>query len=410
MRFNPFAPAFRQDPYPQYAALRAQPPIRTLGMWVLTRHADVLAVLRDRTFSAELIPALVARHGGDTDRILRLGRASLVFTDNPAHARLRGLVNRAFTPAAVAELEPAVREIAGRRVADLRHDLMAEVAVPLPVEVLCTWLGLPAELHDMVAGWTHDVRFLLEPGMLRGDDLARVADVVDTFAGALTEVLHDRPAGLLTRLAEARTSGGHRLADEEIALLGIMCFVAGSETSTALIGNAALAVLHDPVTPEQVPAAVRETLRHESPLQMTKRIATRDLEIGGAAIAAGDQVLLCLAAANRDDAVFPDPDRFDVARPPGPHLGFGFGMHGCLGGALAELQAGAVLDALVRTPVELAGEVRWQTESLIVRSPVALPVRRVDGAATAPSRLPRESFSGAGVPMRSRPGVPEGAR
>ncbi|MFR9800888.1 cytochrome P450 [Pseudonocardia sp. RS010] len=381
MRFNPFAPAFRQDPYPQYAALRAEPPIRTLGMWVLTRHADVLAVLRDRTFSAELIPALVARHGGavDTDLILRLGRASLVFTDNPAHARLRGLVNRVFTRAAVAELEPLVRELAQRRVGGLGHDLMAEVAAPLPVEVLCTWLGLPAELHGQVAGWTHEIRFLLEPGMVRVDDLERVARVVATFAAALREV---RAPGLLRELAGARTAGGDRLTEEETALLGVMCFVAGTETTAALIGNAALAVLRGPVlAAEQVPAAVRETLRHESPLQMTTRIATRDVEVGGARIAAGDQVLLCLAAANRDPAVFADPDTFDPSRGSGTHLGFGFGMHGCLGGALAELQARAVLDALVRGPdLRLAGEVRWQTESLIVRSPQALPVSVAVGA------------------------------
>jgi cytochrome P450 len=378
MRFNPFAPAFRQDPYPQYAALRAQPPTRSLGMWVLTRHADVLAVLRDKTFSAELIPALVARHGGETEQILRLGKASLVFTDNPDHARLRGLVNRAFTPQAIAELEPLVRNhvtasVSGKgRYSDpyRSQDLMAEVAGPLPVAVLCDWLGLPAELRPLVAGWTHEIRFLLEPGMLRGADLERVAAVVETFAAALREV---RAPGLLRELSLVRTSGGDRLTEEEIALLGIMCFVAGTETTAALIGNVAL---HGSgVAPEQVPGAVRETLRFDSPLQMTKRIAIRPVEIGGVSIAPGDQVLLCLAAANRDPAVFAEPDVFDPDRAPGPQLGFGFGMHGCLGGALAELQARVVLDALVERGLRPTGEVRWQTESLIVRAPVALPMR-----------------------------------
>lgn len=372
MRFNPFAPAFRQDPYPHYAALRAEPPARTLGMWVLTRHADVLEVLRDKTFSAELIPALVARHGGETDQVLRLGKASLVFTDNPDHARLRGLVNRAFTASAVAALEPLVRGHAERLVAachsgELMGELMGEVAGPMPVAVLGDWLGLPAELHGLVAGWTHEVRFLLEPGMLRGEDLERVASVVETFAASLREV---RAPGLLRELSAVRTTGGDRLTEEEVALLGIMCFVAGTETTAALIGNAALHASH--VAPEQVPAAVRETLRFDSPLQMTKRIATRPVEVGGATIAPGDQVLLCLAAANRDPAVFADPDVFDPDRPPGPQLGFGFGMHGCLGGALAELQARAVLDALVERGLRPDGEVRWQTESLIVRAPVAL--------------------------------------
>uniref|UniRef100_UPI0015F06F23 cytochrome P450 n=1 Tax=Pseudonocardia pini TaxID=2758030 RepID=UPI0015F06F23 len=323
MRFNPFAPAFRQDPYPQYAALRAVPPTRTLGMWVLTRHADVHAVLRDRSFSAELIPALVARHGGRTEQILRLGRASLVFTDDPAHARLRGLVNRVFTPAEVASLAPLVAETARRRVAVVgtgEQDLMAAVATPLPVEVLSTWLGLPGELHGSVADWTHQIRFLLEPGMLKGADLQRVAEVVEQFVGVLVDVLRVRPPGLLTRLQDARTGGGDRLTEEEIALLGIMCFVAGTETTAALVGNAVVAVLEGPgwLPPQEARAAVRETLRHDAPLQMTKRIATREVEIGGVTLAEGDQVLLCLAAANRDAAVFADPDRFDPARAPGP--------------------------------------------------------------------------------------------
>ena len=376
MRFNPFSAAFRQDPYPHYAALRARPPVRTLGMWVFTRHADVVQILRDKSFSAELIPALVARRGGDTGRMLRLGRASLVFTDDPAHARLRGLVNRVFTPAAVAELEPLVRELAARRVGSLRHDLMAEVAAPLPVEVLGRLLGLPPELYARVVVWTREIRSLLEPGTLTGDDLARVALALDTFIEVLRDV---RAPGLLSRLAAVRTAGGDRLTEEEIALLGIMCCVAGTETTAALIGNAAL---HGSgVAPEQVGAAVAETLRFDSPLQMTKRIATRPVEIGDARIAVGDQVLLCLAAANRDPAVFAAPDVFDPARTPGPHLGFGFGMHGCLGGALAELQARAVLDALVRAPTRPSAEpVRWQTGSLIVRAPEMLPVTAPAGA------------------------------
>lgn len=377
MRFNPFAAGFRHDPYPHYAALREAGPTRSLGMWVLARHADVLAVLRDRSFSAELIPALVARRGGELEQILRLGRASLVFTDDPAHARLRGLVNRVFTPAAVADLQPMIIEIARRRTEGLRADLMSEVAAPLPVEVLCRWLGLPAALHGRVAGWTHDIRFLLEPGLLNSDDLARVADVVESFVSVLVAVLRDAPPGLLTDLATARTAGGDRLTEEETALLGIMCCVAGTETTSALIGNAALAVLRRPggIAAGSAPTAVRETLRYDSPLQMTKRIATRDVEIGGTRIAAGDQVLLCLAAANRDPAVFADPDTFDPTREPGPHLGFGFGMHGCLGSTLAEMQACAVLDALAEGPdLRLTGMVSWQTDSLIVRTPRTLPV------------------------------------
>jgi cytochrome P450 len=378
MRFNPLAPSFRADPYPQYAALREAPPVRTLGMWVLTRHADVVAVLRDRSVSAELIPQVVARRGPGAEAILRLGRASLVFTDDPAHARLRGLVNRVFTTAAVEELTPLVEAAVDTRTAGLAGtvELMAAVADPLPIEVLCTWLGLPTALHGRVARWTHEVRLLLEPGLMTEDDLARVAAVVETFAGTLADV---RTAGLLHELRRARTAGGDRLSEEEVAFLGIMCFVAGTETSAALIGNAVLALL---AHPDQVgaararpAAAVREVLRHDSPLQMTTRRAGGDLVVGDARIAAGEQLLLCLGAANRDPRVFGDPDRFDVDRPPGPHLGFGFGMHGCLGGALAELVAGRTLGALLERGLRPAGPVRRRTDSGIVRGPAELPVQ-----------------------------------
>jgi hypothetical protein len=398
LRFNPFSAEFRRDPYPLYRELRsAQPVHRTLGMWVLTRHADVQGVLRDRTFSAGLIPQLVSRQADrlsqdNVARIGRLGKKSLVFTDNPDHARLRGLVNRVFTAPAVARLRPRVSRIAQQLVRrawdDGGMDAIADFAAVLPVTVMCDWMALPASLREHVGQWTHDIRFLLEPGLMKADDFAHVGEVVEAFAQALDEVVADRRArpgdDLVSQLLAARTGGGDRLSDEELVFVCIMCFVAGNETTRSLIGNGLLALLRHPVQgarlrerPELLTGAVNEALRYDSPLQLTKRLATRDVEIGGKQVKEGDQVLLCLGAANRDPAVFSQPDEFDITRDARGHLAFGHGMHGCLGGLLAELQAEIAFDCLFRRAgrMELVGEqLEWQDHSFIVRGLQRLPI------------------------------------
>jgi hypothetical protein len=397
-RFNPFDPDFRRDPYPVYRSLRESRPVhRTLGMWVLTRHADVRDVLRDRTFSAGLIPQLVnaqaARLGATgVERIERLGRKSLVFTDNPDHARLRGLVNNVFTAPAIARLRPLVvrtaEALVDRACAEGAMDAVADLAEPLPIAVLCEWMALPEGLRRHVGAWTHDIRFLLEPGLMKGTDLTRVRDVVEDFAAALDAVVADRrnqPGDdLVSHLLAAETTGGDRLGDEEIVFVCIMCFVAGNETTKALIGNALLALLRNPDhaarlrdEPGSAGDVVREAVRYDSPLQLTKRLTTRDIELGGERIRAGDQMLLCLGAANRDPEAFDRPDEFDPARDPTGQLGFGFGMHGCLGGLLAQLQAEIVLGCLFRRAARIelvAGELEWQDHSMIVRGLTRLPV------------------------------------
>ncbi|MEV6223076.1 cytochrome P450 [Nocardia fluminea] len=398
VRFNPFSAEFRDDPYPLYQQLRETEPVhRTLGMWVLTRHADVRGVLHDRSFSAGLIPSLVSRQAErlghcSVAQIERLGRKSLVFTDNPDHARLRGLVNRVFTARSVEALRPLVTRVAGelmeRAWRDGGLDVIADLAAPLPVAVLCEWMDLPEELRGRVGPWTHDIRFLLEPGMMKGGDFERVCAVVEEFAAAIDAVLPDRRArpgtDLISQLLAARTAGGDVLSDEELVFVCIMCFVAGNETTKSLIGNGTLALLRHPEQaallrggPEPVEAAVTEALRYDPPLQLTKRLATRDMQLGGAWISAGEQLLVCLGAANRDPAVFPAPDEFDLSRTGGGHLGFGHGMHGCLGGLLAELQAQVAFEYLFVRSRELAprsAELEWQDHSFIVRGLKSLHV------------------------------------
>lgn len=398
VRFNPFSADFRKDPYPLYRRLReAQPVHRTLGMWVLTRHADARSVLRDRTYSAGLIPQQVRLQAdrfakGEVAQIANLGKKSLVFTDNPDHARLRGLVNRVFTAQAIAKLRPRITDTAERLVRqawdDGGMDVIADLATPLPVTVMCDWMALPGDLRGRVGQWTHDIRFLLEPGLMTAPEFAQVGDVIDTFSHALSEVLAERRArpgdDLISQLIAARTVAGDRLTDEEIVYVGIMCFVAGNETTKSLIGNGIRALLVHPDQgarlhgrPDLLKGTVEETLRYDSPLQLTKRLASREVEIGGTLIRAGDQILLCLGAANRDPAVFREPNRFDITRGATEHLAFGYGMHGCLGGLLARLQAEIAFGCLYGRAERLelgSGSLEWQDHSFIVRGLKRLPV------------------------------------
>ena len=408
VRFNPFSADFRRDPYPAYRQLREAKPVhRTMGMWVLTRHADVKAVMQDRSFSVGPIPRLVTQQVNrvapddrsqlNVERMLTLGKKSLVFTDNPDHARLRPLVNRVFTANAVERLRPRIAELAEQLVqrawARGGMDAIADFAGPLPIMVMCDWMALPDELSERVGPWTHDLRGLLEPGLLRAGELAHVSDVLDRFVDALDGVVaerHSRPGvDLISQLIAAETSRGDKLSREELIFVCIMCFVAGNETTKALIGNGLLALLRHPredlrlrSEPELVASAVKEALRYDSPLQMTKRVATRDVQVGEELVREGDQVLLCMGAANRDPEVFDSPDRFDIARGANAHLAFGYGMHGCLGGLLATMQAQIAIARLYSRAerLELLHEdLEWQDHSFIVRGLKELPVA-VSGA------------------------------
>ena len=403
IRFNPFSTDFRRDPYPTYRQLReAKPLYKTMGMWVLTRYSDVMSVMRDRSFSVRLIPQLatqqvsrVAKDKGpevNLERMQTLGDKSLVFTDNPDHARLRALVNRVFTVNGVASIRPRISQLAEQLIERAWHhggmDAIANFATPLPIMVMCDWMALPLELRECVGPWTHELRGLLEPGLLRAERLAHVSKTLDTFVEALDEVVAERrrrPRGdLISQLAAAETRGGDKLRHEELIFVCIMCFVAGNETTKSLIGNGLLALLQHPSQdarlrrePDLLENFVEEALRYNCPLQMTKRVATRDVQVGEDLIRNRDQVLLCMGAANRDPEVFERPEEFDIARHPNPHLAFGYGMHGCLGGQLATLQAQIAFQRLYARRehlVLLEEKLEWQDHSFIIRCLKELPL------------------------------------
>ncbi|MBW4696816.1 MAG: cytochrome P450 [Aphanocapsa lilacina HA4352-LM1] len=398
LRFNPFDPEFRRDPYRVYARLREAVPVhRSLGMWVLTRHADVIAVLKDPRFSSSQIPQSVRQRSespaqAQTNPLAQLAAKSIVFTDEPDHTRLRHPVVRALKRRTLEQEQAHIARVATQlldRVSTAdRMDAVADFADRLPLQFMAESMALPPASWQTVREWTHQLRYLLEPGLMAGADFPRVQAVLCeaiTFFEALLCERRRRPGDdLISALGAGRLEDGC-LSEAEIVFSCIMMFVAGHETTRGLIANGLLALLQHPEQlerlrrhPETMGAAVSEMLRYESPLQQTKRRATATVEMGGWTVKPGEQVLLCLGAANRDPARFDQPDRFDIARTDTAHLAFGQGMHHCLGAVLAQLEAQVALRVLLARfeKLELLSDCpEWLDHSFILRGLKSLPVR-----------------------------------
>jgi pimeloyl-[acyl-carrier protein] synthase len=392
LAFNPFLPEVHEDPYPLYHRLRAEDPVHRspLGFWVLTRHADVLAVLRDPRMSrdprrSERVALL--RASAEVDELLAAEEAapSMLFVDPPDHTRLRTLVNKAFTPAAVERLRPRVEElVAGlldRAAGTGSMDVVEELAYPLPVTVICELFGVPEADRDRFRAWSRGLVHLLDP-LVAADALERALRARQALRGYLGGLIAERrahPAGdLLTALIAAEDQG-HQLSEAELVSL----LVAGHETTVNLIANGMLALLRDPqararlrADPALARSAVEELLRYDSPVQFTSRHALEDLDVGGRRVRAGETVVAVLGAANRDPAQFPDPDRLDLARAPNRHLAFGGGIHFCLGAPLARMEAAVAIPALLaRLPgLELGPEPPVRRDTVTLRGLAGLPV------------------------------------
>ncbi|KDP88105.1 hypothetical protein CF70_032570 [Cupriavidus sp. SK-3] len=387
--FNPFAQSFRQNPYPTYRAMREAGAFRALGMWVFARHDDVKAVLRDRRFSSALIPAIVegrlAEFGMVCPEVSKLGKKAIVFTDNPEHARLRRLANVVFSRDLLEGLRPLARRLMREHLDSylrgLGDDFISRVARPLPLKLLLSWMEIDHVHLEAVARWNHEIRYFLEPGTVTRDQFAQIYASLKGFLTFFSHYIEARRAGsgsdLISQMATRRTRDDSFTA-EEVAYMCVMAFVAGAETTQALLGNAAWLLATHPAELERllsgqvtVGQAADEILRFETPLQMTKRVATEDAFVGGVDIKAGDQLLLCLAAGNHDDAIFPHADTFNIGRANADqHLGFGYGAHACLGAHLAQIQVEALLDELVaRRSLRLSCVAApvWQSHSVIVR-------------------------------------------
>jgi cytochrome P450/surfactin synthase thioesterase subunit len=405
-RFNPLSEEFHQDPYPVYERLlRENPRSRMLGSWVFTSFADVVKVLSSRTYSSRLFEDIIWKNKPDfgipePDPIQYFIRKAIVFTENPDHARLRRLTNNGFTQRQI----DSERELIGtivdaaieRGLRDGASDVVSAIAEPVPLRVMAGRLGLDVDAHPDFARWINDARQLLDPGLMTKSDYERahasMSRLLAVMRGHVDSCPFHGDGGLIEKFASARW-GEDKLDRDEIPLLSIMTFVAGTETTKALIGNSVHLLL---THPDQLALlrrdrsllrnAVDEVMRYESPLQQTKRVAIEDSAFDDITIRKGEQILLCLGAANRDPAQFADPQRFDISRRNSDtHLAFGYGMRNCLGGSLAAMIAEVVIERLLvdRADVTLTGATpRWQTQSRILRSLETLPIR-FDAAANS---------------------------
>jgi cytochrome P450 len=330
-----------------------------------------------------------------------LPAADLLTMDPPDHTRIRRLVSGAFTPKAIAGLEPWIRETAGRLLADADaaagFDVIDALAFPLPIAVICHLLGVPAQDQASFRAWGHAIAATLEP---RTSEAAaqdsRAAEV------ALTAYLRDLVAkrranpdeSLLSALV-AVEEDGDRLSSSELVSTALLLLVAGFETTVNLIGNGTVALLGEPgcwerlgEEPALVPAAVEEVLRYDSPVQLTARTAAEDVELDGMALPKGTAVIVAIGGANRDPAVFDQPDRLIIDRPNASrHLAFSLGMHHCLGAALARLEGRIAVEELTRRypGLELAAP-PVRRPLLVLRGFETVPVRASARPAGAPGR------------------------
>ncbi|MFD7667993.1 cytochrome P450 [Streptomyces sp. NPDC059788] len=360
------SPEFFRDPYPLLAALRERGPVQQVrsgphsATWLVTGWAEARTALAEPRLSKD-----TTRYFADKPSKRNLApavSATMLATDPPDHTRLRKLAVKAFTPAAVARLEPRVAEIADGLLDRMAArggtaDLVEDFAVPLPIEVISDLLGVPREDRAALRRWSNDLFAAGAPDTID----AASHSISDYMTGliaakraesARSEAL-DQDRDLLTELIAARDEGD-RLSEAELVSLAVLLVVAGHETTTNLIGNGALALLQDDTLrtrlrqdPSLIPDAVEELLRYDSPIATaTFRYATEPFGLGGAEIAAGDVVLVSPGAANRDPARFDDPDTLAPGRSAG-HLSFGHGPHHCLGAPLARLEARIAFHALL---------------------------------------------------------------
>jgi cytochrome P450/type IV secretory pathway TraG/TraD family ATPase VirD4 len=388
------------DPWPLYEELRSVAPVyeNSPGFWMLSRHADCLDVLRDRQASSDVTrvdPSLLPPSAVATllDTPSGVDTRPFLFLDPPDHTRLRGLVQKAFTPRMIDSLRPRigaiVDELLGTALERGRIDAVADFAYPLPVRIICEMLGVPTEDQGRFSAWSSVLARGLDPeSALAEEDRQERAGAAMAFAEYFFALLADRRRApgddLLSQLVLAEESGD-QLSEGELLSTAILLLVAGHETTVNLLSGGLLALLEQPdqlVRLRNEPAleqsAIDELLRYVSPVQRTGRWILHDVHPGGTTIPEGSFVTTLIASANRDPEIFSDPARLDLARRDNRHLGFGFGLHHCLGAPLARLESVIALPALLRRTqsIELDGPVSYRA-NVVLRGLASLPVSLV---------------------------------
>lgn len=364
--YNPFQSGFSDDPYPHYREMRDTDPVHhsPMGVWVLFRCDDVFRVLRDPSQSVEDRKAnptpmmeLARQVMGD---VAEAGSNAMLNRDPPDHTRLRRLVSKAFTARMVERLRPRVEQLVDEALgaAGPDWDVIDGLAFPLPFQVISELLGTPETDTTQLREWSGTLVRSLEP-VADPHLLVAIAEASRNIRGLIGEIIdwkRRNPADDLLSGLIAAEDDGDTLSEDELAEQVALLYLAGHETTVNLIGNGAVALLRQDgawrrlsAEPVLVPGAVEELLRYDSPVQMTSRIATEDLDLEGRTLKKGETVLLAIGGANRDPEVFERPHHLLIDRPDASrHLAFSLGLHHCLGATLARLEGRLVLEELTR--------------------------------------------------------------
>ena len=393
--FNPLEPGYIENPWPHLAELRRADPVHHLltGQWGLFRYEDVFTILRDRDLSVDDRNAdlSVLQRAELIDEIpLEEQNRSILNIDPPDHTRLRGLVSKAFTPRTIQELRPRIQQMVDEMLdamqAEGHSDIVERLAFPLPFDVISEMLGMPSADAEQIKHWSAALVKTLDP-IITEEEIAEALDAGAHMDALIDEVIEWKTANpsddLLTAMIDAEVDGD-KMTPKELRDQVSLLFIAGHETTVNLIGTGLHELLRHPDQLDLLrddagmPAtAIDELLRWVSPVQISRRIATTDIELGGKTIPRGAFVLTSLAAANHDPEFWGETaERLDLTRAnAGQHVSFGSGVHYCLGASLAKLEAEIAIGSFVRRfgSVEVVGEPAWNgrinlrgLESLVV--------------------------------------------
>lgn len=358
IQYDPFDAIILDDPYPTYRLLRDEDPVYRAAessTWVLSRHDDVQAALLDHDSYSSADGIFPTPPGTD---LVQAILPMMIMMDPPRHNQLRALVSKAFTPRRIAALNDGIEDLAGGLSDRLdagvgSADFMVDFAGVLPAMVIADLLGIPREDRDQFRQWSN-IMVQSNPFRGVGEGFAAAASMYSYFADFLTERRRAPREDLMSALVRAEIDGV-RLTDDELLGFCLLLLVAGHETTTNLLGNAAVVLAEHPASRRRVAAdhsllgpAIEELLRYDSPVQGLSRTLTHDVTLHDTTMGRGEWVLLLFGSANRDERVFPYPDVFDIDRKSEHQVAFGKGVHFCLGAALARMEARIALTALLQ--------------------------------------------------------------